>query len=154
MKVDPLAESSSLPVAHQGTISKRPRRYRFVIDDLIRICSRTVLHPAFALLVPAAAVLSTRREWLSWDALVRRDLVDVKNAVQGSRTVSISLWYLGSVVVACEQSCCKCSISTVNCLPALYSKLNYAYDQRVKPFHRPEPLKWSEEIIVITGGVS
>lgn len=152
MEVDPLAESSNHSVAHQGTISKRPRRYRFVIDDLIRICSVTVFNPAFALLVPAAAVLSTRREWLSWDDLVRRDLVDVKNAVQGSRTITISLWYLGSVVVACEQSCCKCSISIVNWFPALYSKLNYAYDQRVRPFHRPEPLKWREQLIVITGG--
>lgn len=155
---------SSHHVDHKHSTPEPPRRRRFVIDDLIRTCSQTVFNPAVAVLVPAAVAAYTNRDWISWDALGRvpwrralgqEGYLAIKTSVRDSKALSWSLWYMGTVLAACEQNF-RGSAWYWLCIDvrtsALYSSLSYAYDQRVKPFHRPGPLRWDEQIIVITGG--
>lgn len=153
----------SSPVPTERSAQDPHQTRRFVIDDLVRICSQTIFTPTFALLVPAVTALYTNRAGLSWDSASRllwqsplnlTGRLDIIRLIHESRALRWSLWYAGIVLGGCEHlfSSVLSSLRLDELCSALYSKLSYAYEQRVRPFRRPDPLKWAEQIIVITGG--
>ncbi|KAJ9122308.1 hypothetical protein QFC22_001729 [Naganishia vaughanmartiniae] len=121
------------------------RRRRFVIDDLVVICSRTIFSPAFALLLPATTAIyldgtsaaSVLKDYSQGRLSLEGSLEAIRQLTSGSKVLRWTIWYAGAI-----------------CLTSFLSKLSYAYDQGVGLFSRPKPLVWAEEVVVVTGGGS
>jgi hypothetical protein len=152
-------------VQDDGDTTPPSRKRQFTIDDLVGTSSRTLFTPGVTILIPIATALCTKSppscwfspSWSDWQlGIPSNGLRSIFQLVRESRSLRLSLWYAGTVLAACEYGSDGRRFdhsSSLNILSlALYSRLSYAYEQNVKPFYYPEPLKWQEQIIVVTGG--